>query len=179
MKSISSALISVIPLFFPGLALAASDTTSITFNGTVLANTCTLSSGSKEQFINLYNIADRDIKGKGTTGGEKEVNMVLRDCGAAASAVIVRAWGDGDDNDTSAFKNAVPASEGGSEGVGLYFYQTDGKTKFIPDGSVTQTSKLTSSADNTLIYKATYAGTKDTVAAGKFNTVVNINFEYQ
>lgn len=74
-------------------AQAASDSTFITFNGTVLANTCTLSTGSRDQIMVLGSIADRDIKGKGTTGGEKEVNMVLRDCGASATAVVVSVQG--------------------------------------------------------------------------------------
>ncbi|BDB31197.1 TPA: type 1 fimbrial protein [Salmonella enterica] len=160
-------------------AQAASDSTFITFNGTVLANTCTLSTGSRDQIMVLGSIADRDIKGKGTTGGEKEVNMVLRDCGASATAVVVSVQGEADNDDALAFRNALPESEGGAAGVGLYFYQTDGKTQFSPDGSVTQISALTPSADNTLIYKAAYAGTKDSVVAGKFSTVVNVNFEYQ
>lgn len=171
--------ISLIFLVCTGMVQAASDGTSITLNGNILANTCTLSSGSKDQLIVLSNIADRDIRGKGNTGGEKEVNMVLRDCGVAATAVLVRAWGGADDDDTSAFKNAIMESEGGATGVGLYFYQTDGKSKFKPDGSITQTSNLTPSADNTLIYKAAYVGTNDSVTAGKFSTTVNINFEYQ
>lgn len=134
-------------------AQAASESTVITFNGTVLANTCTLSTGSREQIMVLGSIADRDIKGKGTTGGEND--------------------------DSLAFRNSLPESEGGAAGVGLYFYQTDGKTQFSPDGSVTQISPLTPAADNILIDKAAYAGTKDSVVAGKFSTVINMNFEYQ
>lgn len=149
MASLIGKYCSAVLLVCSGLAQAASDGTSIIVNGKVLANTCTLSSGSKEQVITLSDIADRDIKGKGTTGGEKEVNMVLRDCGAAAT------------------------------GVGLYFYQTDGKTKFTPDGLIRERSTLTPSANNTLIYKAAYAGTGDTVVAGEFSAVVNMSFEYQ
>ncbi|KOY60671.1 hypothetical protein AM629_18040 [Photorhabdus heterorhabditis] len=176
MASLISKYFSAVLLVCSGLAQAASDGTSLIVNGKVLANTCTLSSGSKEQLITLSDIADRDIKGKGTTGGEKEVNMVLRDCGAAATEMKVTAWGDADSDDTSAFRNA----EGeGATGVGLYFYQTDGKTKFNPDGLVTEKSTLTPSANNTLIYKAAYVGTGDAVVAGKFSTVVNMSFEYQ
>jgi len=176
MASLIGKYFSAVLLVCPGLAQAASDGTAIIINGKVLANTCTLSSGSKEQVITLSDIADRDIKGKGTTGGEKEVRMELRDCGAAATAVVVAAWGDADNDDTSAFRNAKGES---ARGVGLYFYQTDGKTKFNPDGRVTERSTLTPSANNTLIYKAAYVGTGDKVVAGEFSTVVNMSFEYQ
>ncbi|SFT38273.1 major type 1 subunit fimbrin (pilin) [Kosakonia arachidis] len=178
MASLINKSFSAVLMVCSGLALAASDSSSITFNGKVLANTCTLSSGSKEQVITLSDIADRDIKGKGTTGGETEVNMVLRDCGAAATAVMVTAWGEADNDDTSAFRNAKAEGEGAT-GVGLYFYQTDGRTKFKPDGLIKERSTLTPSANNTLIYKAAYVGTKDAVVAGEFSTVVNMSFEYQ
>lgn len=160
-----------------GNAQAASDTATITITGRVVANTCTISSGSKEQAIQLQSIADRDIQDKGATGGDNDVNIVLRDCGSAASKVKVSAWGNADADDITAFANAISSSDGGAEGVGLYFYQTGGE-KFLPDGSVTESSDLIPSADNTLIYKAAYVGTKGTVAAGSFRTVVNMGFEY-
>lgn len=155
---------------------AASDSATITITGRVLANTCTIDSASATQSIVLSDIADRDIKGIGKTGGEKNISIVLKDCGAAASNVVVTASGATDGDDSSAFSNSATD---GAEGVGLYFYQTDGATKFKPDGSVQETSALTPSADNTLTYKASYVGTKGTVTAGDFSTVVNMKFEYQ
>lgn len=155
---------------------AASDSAIITITGKVLANTCTIDEASAKQSITLSDIADRDIKGVGKTGGEKNISIVLKDCGAAASNVVVTASGTPDDDDTTAFANTATD---GAEGVGLYFYQTDGSTKFKPDGSAEETSALTPSADNTLTYKAAYVGTKDTVKAGDFSTVVNMKFDYQ
>lgn len=161
-----------------GNAYAATDTAIITITGKVVANTCTMSSGSATQTVTLNDIADRDIRGKGVTGGDKNISIVLKDCGTAASAVKVSAWGSADSEDNQAFGNAIAKSDGGADGVALYFYQTNGTTKYNPDGSVTETSNLTPAADNTLNYKASYVGTKDTVAAGSFMTVVNMNFEY-
>ena len=160
------------------LTTSGSDSSRLTITGLVQANTCTLSSGSKEQIITLSNITDREIKEKGIAGGQ-DVMIVLSDCGADATAVVVRPWGEADKNDSSAFKNTVMESEGGATGVGLYFYPKDGTSKFSPDGTVSQTSKLNSLADNILIYRAAYAGTGANVVAGKFSTIVNMNFEYQ
>lgn len=76
-----------------GNAYAATDTAIITITGKVVANTCTMSSGSATQTVTLNDIADRDIRGKGVTGGDKNISIVLKDCGTAASAVKVSAWG--------------------------------------------------------------------------------------
>ncbi|MFP2423372.1 fimbrial protein [Pseudescherichia vulneris] len=155
---------------------AASDSATITISGRVLANTCTIDSATATQKIDLPNISDRDIKGVGKTGGEKEISIVLKDCGAAASSVVVTASGTAVTDYSTAFANT--ASDG-AKGVGLFFYQTDGVKKFKPDGSVQETSPLRSSEDNTLTYKAAYVGTEDTVTAGYFSTVVNMKFEYR
>lgn len=155
---------------------AASDSATITITGRVLANTCTIDSTSASQNIVLSDIADRDIKGAGKTGGEKNIRIVLKDCGAAASNVVVTTSGTADTDDTTAFANTAAD---GAKGVGLYFYQTDGAKKFKPDGSVEETSALRPSEDNPLTYKASYVGTKDTVRAGDFSTVVNMMFKYQ
>lgn len=166
-------------LLTAGAAQAASDTAVVTITGRVLANTCTIDSGSATQTVTLPDIADRDIRGKGTTGGATDVVIVLKNCGASASGVVVSASGNPDTDDTTAFTNAVAQDDGGATGVGVYFFQTDGTTKFLPGGTVTQTSTLTPSVDNTLTYKASYVGTSDAVTAGTFSTVVNMTFDYQ
>lgn len=162
-----------------GAAQAASDTANITITGKVLANTCTIDSSSATQNIPLDDISDRDIRGKGTTGGKKDVVIKLTNCGAGASGVVVSASGKADDGDATAFANARAQADGGATGVAVYFFQTDGTTKFVPAGTVTQTSPLTPSVDNTLTYKAAFVGTKDVVTAGDFSTVVNMTFDYQ
>lgn len=58
-----------------GAAQAASDTAALTITGKVLANTCTIDSGSAVQTIPLGNISDRDIRGKGTTGEKKKWSL--------------------------------------------------------------------------------------------------------
>ena len=78
---------------------AASDSAVITLSGRVLANTCTIVSGSKMQTIQLADIADRDINGKGTTAGEKTIEMVPEECGTAASVVKVSASGSANADD--------------------------------------------------------------------------------
>ncbi|MFP7609909.1 fimbrial protein [Serratia quinivorans] len=178
-KPVTLAVAAVLFCGVSGGTFAASDTATITITGRVLANTCTIDSGSAKQNVTLSDIADRDIKGAGKTGGEKQISIVLKECGPVANYVTVTASGNPDGADTTAFANSIAQEDAGATGVALYFYQTDGSTKFKPDGSVTEKSTLTPSQDNTLAYKVAYVGTKDVVTAGSFSTVVNMKFEYQ
>jgi len=160
-------------------AHAVSDTATLTITGTVLANTCTLDSGSVKQSIKLDDIADRDIKGRGVTGGTKNIAITLTNCGSAATRVLVTASGTPDDDNSAAFANTLSKASNGATGVALYFFQTDGTTKFDPAGAVTQISTLKPLVDNILTYSASYVSTKDVVTAGAFSTVVNMTFDYQ
>ena len=155
---------------------AAADNAEITITGKVMSTTCTIDSKSATQKVKLPDIVDRDIRGVGTTGGETKFDIILKDCGDAADNVIVTASGKSYSGaDDSVFANSLTD---GADGVGMYLYQTDGKTKFKPNGNVKETSKLTRLADVTLTYKAAYVGTKDSVRGGDFSTVVNMKFDY-
>ncbi|HGU9825293.1 TPA: fimbrial protein [Enterobacter cancerogenus] len=157
-------------------AHAASDTATLNITGRVLANSCTIDASSAVQSIRLPDIGDRDLSGKGRTGGEKAIDIVLKNCGEATRSVIVTASGGADTDDATAFRNTTAA---GAAGVGLYFYQTDGRTPFSPDGAIKETSILRPSEDNVLTYKAAYVSTRGEVKAGGFSTVVNLRFDYQ
>lgn len=178
MKKMTQAT-ALMALMAAGAAQAASDSAVINITGKVLANTCTIDSSSAKQSIKLDDISDRDIRGKGTTGGAKDVVIRLTNCGSGASAVEVSASGSPDGEDASAFANTLKQADGGATGVAIYFFQTDGTTKFVPAGTIKQTSRLTPSVNNTLTYKASYVGTKDTVTAGNFSAAVNMTFNYQ
>lgn len=164
---------------FSGGALAAQDTASITVTGKVLANTCTLDESASTLTPKLPDISDRDIKGAGKTGGETEVKIVLKDCGANVNSVEVEASGAKDaGNDTFAFKN-ISANDPAS-GVGLYFYQSvSGTDKFKPDGSIKKSYTITPSQNNTLTMRASYVGVSDTVTAGNFQATVTLTVNYK
>jgi P pilus assembly protein, pilin FimA len=178
LKLITTKIIYTLFAVISSFAQAASDKSEVSVTGRILANTCIIDSASAKQTINLPDIADRDIAGKGTIVGTTDVLIVLNDCGASATGVLVNASGNPDTEDITAFANSISQADGGATGVGVYFFQTDGLTKFLPDGSVTQTSKLTPLMNNTLTYKAAYVGTKNKVTPGILNTIVNMTFDY-
>lgn len=159
-------------------AQAASDNAVINVTGKILANTCTLDAAGSDLSPTLAPISERDLRGKGTVAGQKTINIALKDCGADAGNVEIKAQGDVAEDDEYAFKNA--AATGATTGVGLYFYQTDGTTRFKADGSVIETvTSLTPSANNTLEFSAAYVSTAEAPSAGDFKTQVNLTLTYQ
>ncbi|ECG6654079.1 type 1 fimbrial protein [Salmonella enterica] len=162
-------------------ALAAGDTAAITLAGRVLANTCTIDSGSATQVITLPTISDRDTKVTGAVDHVlTEVPIILRNCGAAATSVVVNTSGKANGENYNMFDNTIDAgSEGRATGIGIYFYQTNGSNLLFPDGRRAETIQLTPSVDNTLTFYATYGITTASVTPGNISAVVNMTFDYQ
>lgn len=71
------------------------------------ANTLTLNDGSVAQVTNLSHIFGQDIKSKEITGSEKEVYMILRDCGVWATNRALSSLGDASGNDYNPFRISV------------------------------------------------------------------------
>lgn len=160
-------------------AWAASEPASvdITVTGQIISNTCTVDATKSDLEPVLDTVSDRDMKGKGTVKGQKDINIVLTDCGADTTKVEVTASGTAQDTtaDANAFSNTGEAT-----GVGLYFYETDGATKFSPDGSVKETVTLSpDDSDNaTMTFKAGYVSVVDTPVAGDFKSQVTLTLAY-
>ena len=75
----------------------------------------------------------------------------------------------------SAFKNTGKAT-----GVGLYFYETDGRTLFSPAGDITEKKTLTpdKSGIASMTFKAGYVSVTDAPAAGDFKSQVTLSINY-
>ncbi|CCG88971.1 fimbrial protein [Erwinia piriflorinigrans] len=171
--------ISVAVLLLSGAisARAAMDTATITLKATVKANTCSLEDRAPTVFLPVVSVRDFAAV-RGTTLGNKKVAIQLKDCDPAATQVKVTAKGVSDADDGSAFKNSASGSYAAS-GVGLYFYTADGIRRFYPDGSVSDSARLSAGQNNTLVFSAGYVSTRDSVTPGNFMSVVNLEFDYQ
>ncbi|KAA5951240.1 type 1 fimbrial protein [Pantoea sp. VH_18] len=175
-KSASALLVCAMSLS-AGSVWAAGDSTTINVKGKIVSNTCVIDTTNSDLTVTLPTLSDKDFKSKGVVAGKKTVNLVLKDCGKDTSKVDVTASGDPDDTDKSAFKNAATGGDAAT-GVGLYFYETDGNTLFLPNGTKEESS-LDATKTNTLAYTAAYVATAATVSAGGFASVVNLMLEYQ
>lgn len=164
-----------------GTAQAASDTATITITGKVLANTCSIDSSSATQTITLPTISDRDITGIGAIDSAKTaVPIILRNCGATATSVVVNTSGKAHGVTPELFDNIIASNTAGrAGGFGIYFYHTNGSDLFFPNGSSRETIRLTPSVDNILTFYATYGVATASVTPGNISAVVNMTFDYQ
>jgi len=165
-----------------GSAFAASDGTKIQVTGKIVDNTCIINDSGSDLSPTLATVSARELKGKGTTLGKRDVKLVLKDCGKDITrGVTITAKGTPDTSDTGgyAFKNSATGTSAAS-GIGLRFYKSaDKSTPFMANGSVAETVTFLKEGDNTLTFAAAYVATADEPSAGNFNTTVNLTLAYQ
>lgn len=152
---------------------AATDSAKISVSGSIVDNTCTLDTATSDLNPVLDTISDRDMQTAGTVKGEKSIKIVLKNCGKDTTGVQVKAAGTADSDNDSAFKNS-----GTAQGIGLYFYKTDGETIFKPGDSENSTFTPDVDGGKTLTYKAAYVSTTDNPSAGDFKSEVDLTFTY-
>lgn len=164
-----------------GAAQAASDTAVITITGRVLANTCTIDTGSANQTITLPPISIGDVKATGAVNHAlTAVPIILKNCGGSVTSVVVNASGIPHGVNGNAFDNTIAmGTTGRAMGLGVYFYHTNKSNLFYPNGSSAETILLTPSVDNHLTFWTTYGVVRTPVTPGDISSVINMTFDYQ
>lgn len=160
---------------------AASSPVSITVQGTVLDNTCTVES---VQWVELLPVSLRDFGANGSTLGKQNISVELKDCGkdiARGVKITTSGFEDTADAGGYAFKN-MDSTENGASGVGLLFYKSSESTKpfKVNDTEGETVFDLKPNSDNTLNFGAAYVATDvGNLSAGNFITTVYLRLEYQ
>ncbi|MBS1204908.1 MAG: Fimbrial protein [Proteobacteria bacterium] len=161
---------------FPVSSMAAADSLAITVNGTVKENTCTLD--SKSPVVTLADVSSREFNGTvNVEVGSVNVPIKFSNCGADFSKMTVKMSGTSDD----AIPDTVFKNTGTAEGVGVRFYDLDGRP-FKPDGSLAASlANKFKEADGTISvnYTAKYVSTSTNIKSGSVSTVINAVFTYQ
>jgi type 1 fimbria pilin len=159
----------------PLIASAAGDTATITINGTVKANTCTLD--NQTSAFNLPAVYTQDFgEKKGTVVSSVAVPISFSNCGTNLEYISVKISGNPDTADATAFKNT--SSNNPASGVGIYLYDMD-NTIFKPDG--TKGAKIPAGngmSNITASYTAKYISTDNVVTSGDFSTTITAVFTY-
>lgn len=152
----------------------ADDSSGLSLEGTVKDYTCTFVGTS----VKLDTVMRREFAGKGSVLGVKSLNIGLKSCGAEVGKLKITVHGEVTTEDEYAFRNKSTGT-GSASGVGLYFYQSDGSSRFRPDGTIIQNvTMLIPSADIILQFRAGYVALLENPVAGSFGAVVNIHLEY-
>lgn len=171
-------LIVVTGIPLPGIAQTNSASLGITV--TVQEHTCTITGADDGGLtFELATVSVHDFdKAAGQSVGEVIIPIVFSDCVSGINGVAVKVTGESAGN-TTAFKNTLDGNDsGGATGIGVNFYDTDGKT-LIPSGTdVSATEQKFGREGITLNYKASYTRVSEKVSAGNLHATLTLRFIY-
>lgn len=161
------------------VAIAADSSSTITVSGRVIDNTCELVNADTPvtldtvSAVSLINARKNDV-------ATKDFSVGLKNCGAHATKVDITVTGTADSENYNAFKNE-DTSNSAATGVAMDFYSVSGTeiTQIKPVGGEKASQSLTADADNKLNFRAAYVGTRHTITAGSFKSVVKFTLDYE
>lgn len=158
-------------------AMAADSDGTISVTGKVVDNTCELDKADIPVTLDTVSAVSL-MNAKKTDVAAKDFTVALKNCGAHAKNVDITVSGTPDGEDSTAFKNE--ATNSAASGVAMDFYSLNGtdKTKMKPDGGEA-TQPLKDDVASTLNFRAAYVGTKDSITAGNFKSVVKFSLTYE
>ena len=177
MKKIPFALVLAFGLA-SGSAFAASSGT-ITINGQVMEQTCTIAAGTADQTVTLATVAKADLAASGNVAAKQSFTIQLEDCAAgnvfaffsADTASLI-------DPATNTLVNQ--ATTDAATNVNVALYEEKGQQIELGNAAYVYTDKKTV-ADNdpaTLMYSAGYYATGQ-ATAGSVTAVANYTISYQ
>lgn len=150
----------------------ATDSTTVTFHGTITETPCTLDSGSADQTVELGHIASSQLENKGSSTA-KTFNFALSGCDVTSKKTVsVTFNGQADSNDST----LLALASGDASGAGVAINSGD---KQLSLGKASSAQTLATGA-NTLTFSAYLKGDgASAVTAGEFSAVSNVTFTYQ
>lgn len=129
---------------------------TITFNGNVLATTCTINSGTPNFTVTLPDVSTNVLAVSGDVAGQTAFNIALSSCSANATASAYFEQGPNIDATTGNITNSGTATN-----VQIQLVNSDGTSaiNLLTPTSNTTTAAVTSTSGGTLTYYARYFAT--------------------
>lgn len=151
---------------------ATTDSTTVTFHGTITEVPCTLDSGSADQTVELGHIASSQLEKKGQSTA-KNFNFALSGCDVTSKKTVAVTFNGQAD---SADPTLLALASGDASGAGIAINSGD---KQLPLGTASSAQTL-ATGNNTLTFSAYLKGDgASAVTAGEFSAVSNVTFTYQ
>ncbi|WES69611.1 fimbrial protein [Superficieibacter sp. HKU1] len=154
--------------------VAAASAADITLSGTVVAASCTVDTGTKEQTVRFQQARAVDYTTVGNTSEWQDVDLTLSACPLSTRQVTVSFSGDADDIDPTKFANI----QGDATGMALELMSRDHLTEIPPQGQMTVDVDRTTRGAVFPLSARMYTPTGN-VTAGEFKAVVQFSFTYQ
>jgi minor fimbrial subunit len=143
----------------------------ITVTATVVADACSVATGSETQTVTLDDMSSQELNAAGITGGKKSFSLSLS-CPAGTSAVTYTFGGTVDSVDTDSFK-----STGTAQNVAVRLFRDDGSTLIEPNGNYRRT--LTGAGESvTDSFKVAMYSTGQ-ATSGTVASALNITMQYE
>lgn len=157
---------------FSGSVMAADGT--ITFNGAITDQTCTVTPGDKNKTVVLGTVGTSAFAVAGDKAPTIFFNIGLTDCPNAVTKVQINF--DAIQDTTNPTLIAIPAVQGAAEGVGLQITDRRSNTVIVP-GTYSGDFPIVNQT-GTIALAAGYVATAIPVVAGTANTTSNFTIGY-
>lgn len=148
----------------------------VNFTGTIIPQGCDISSTTKNQTVDLGQVAVSSFPTAGSISASKGFSLVLTNCPSTVSAATVRFDGTQVPGNNSIL--ALTQASGVATGVGIQIADNNNKVINLYQDS-TKFDLLPGTAVNTLGFVASYISTAATVTPGSANAVSNFTIVYQ
>ncbi len=169
-------ILCLLSLFTARITLAADST--ITINGNVKDNACSVSSGSQDFVVDLMSNSAKQLYQIGATTPMVPFNIVFDKCGGSAIAVKVGFTGVADGDNTTLLN--IDGGGGAAEGMGIQILDNNRNAIALNAGtSALDWSTLTGGQSNTLYFYARLMATRSPVTAGLVRATANFTLEFQ
>lgn len=148
----------------------------VNFTGTIIPQGCDISASTKNQTVDLGQVAVSSFPIAGSVSASKGFSLSLTNCPSTVSAATVRFDGTQVPGNNSIL--ALTQASGVATGVGIQIADNNNKVINLYQDSTAYTL-LPGSAVNTLGFVASYVSTAATVTPGSANAVSNFTIVYQ
>lgn len=172
MKKIFVLTSTILGLPLANTAMAADGT--IQFTGNIVDTACVVNTESKNQTVNLGNVATTAFSASGASAAPTRFTIKLTDCPSSITNASVRFDGTADANNSQilALNSGQTATN-----VGVAIYESN-NTTLIPLTADSQQVTLTPDTTNELTYIAKYYATAYPVTAGTANATTSFTIIY-
>ncbi|MDK9604844.1 fimbrial protein [Lelliottia wanjuensis] len=156
-------------------ATACAHDGTVNIDGTILNNTCTISSESKNITVPMGMVASKQFYKAGDTTNPIQFSINLENCGSAVSGVDVTFTGATD----TANKDLLAIDTGTGNATGLGIALLDQNKTLIPISEPSKQYALTPDAKSvSLVFFAQYTATGAKVSAGVANATATFTLNY-
>ena len=154
----------------------ANDTVVVTFTGQLLAKTCDITTGSKDQPVNMGTYDVNDFLNVGDVSGSHTFTINLEGCPTTTSTVYSSGVSA---NVQFTTLLRLTSSADSATGVGIEILDSNDKIIAINSESGFKELILNNNGDASLTFKLRYKSTQQNVHAGQANALLYFDIDYQ